>query len=149
MGSYQTEPATNAINNIKPLLCSEEELRQMASIFQTPFQLYDKESILKGARIFNESFAWTRSLTGMSFKNHFAIKATPTPKILKILNEECGMGMDCCSLGELLLCEKLGIKGSLLTTHSSKNIGRPLNLEPLSTWTTFRRLTTSRRHWVV
>ena len=142
MGSYQTEPATNAINNIKPLLCSEEELKQMASIFQTPFQLYDKESILKGARIFNESFAWTRSLTGMSFKNHFAIKATPTPKILKILNEECGMGMDCCSLGELLLCEKLGIKGEdiIFTSNDTQfeeyrkafELGAIINLDDFS-----------------
>ena len=95
----------------KRLPCSEEELREIASQCRTPFYLYDKDTLLKGAKYFYESFAWVRSLTGMQFKNHFAIKSTPTPMILKILHEECDMGMDCISLAELMICEKLGIKG--------------------------------------
>ena len=66
---------------------------------------------MNGAKYFYDSFAWVRSLTGMQFKNHFAVKATPNAMILKILREECGMAMDCCSLGELMLCEKIGIRG--------------------------------------
>lgn len=109
------EKLVNGVNgfiyNYKQLPCSEAELRELASFYPTPFHLYDKQSIVRGAKIFNESFAWTRSLTGVAFKNHFAVKSTPTPKIVKILHEECDMGVDCSSLGELLLCEKLGIKG--------------------------------------
>ena len=66
---------------------------------------------MNGAKYFYDSFAWVRSLTGTHFKNHFAVKATPNPMILKILHEECGMAMDCCSLGELMICEKVGIRG--------------------------------------
>lgn len=99
------------VNCTKPLPCSEIQLRELASVYGTPFQLYNKQEMLKGAKLFNDSFAWTRSLSGTNFKNHFAVKATPTPMILKILHEECHMGMDCSSLEELLLYEKLGIKG--------------------------------------
>ena len=100
-----------AVQDIKPLPCSEEELREVASQYRTPFYLYDKEKIVSGAKFFYDSFAWVRSLTGTQFKNHFAVKATPNPMILKILREECGMAMDCCSLGELMLCEKIGVRG--------------------------------------
>ncbi|KAL9952671.1 hypothetical protein ACROYT_G039960 [Oculina patagonica] len=100
-----------ALSNTKLLPCSEEELRKIASQYRTPFYLYDKERMVNRAKFFYESFAWVHSLTGTSFMNHFAVKATPTPMILKMLHEECNMGMDCSSLGELMLCEKLGIKG--------------------------------------
>lgn len=66
---------------------------------------------MNGAKYFNDSFAWVRSLTGTQFKNHFAVKSTPNPMILKILHDNCDMTMDCSSLGELKICEKLGIKG--------------------------------------
>ena len=100
-----------AVHDTKPLPCSEEELKEMVSQYRTPFYLYDKEKIVKGAKYFYDSFAWVRSLTGTQFKNHFAVKSTPNPVILRILREECDMSMDCSSLGELLLCEKIGIKG--------------------------------------
>ncbi|RMX38805.1 hypothetical protein pdam_00016760 [Pocillopora damicornis] len=107
------ENFSNALKHLrkKPLPCNEPELRKVASQFVTPFYLYDKQKIITGAKHFNDSFAWVQSLTGSSFRNHFAVKATPTPKIMKMLYEDCGMGMDCSSLTELLLCEKLGIKG--------------------------------------
>ncbi|XP_078384736.1 protein TabA-like [Oculina patagonica] len=100
-----------ALLSSKTLPCCEEELRKLASQYRTPFYLYDKEKIVNGANFFYDCFAWVRSLTGTSFKNYFAVKTTPTPMILKMLHEECDMGMDCSSLGELLLCERLGIKG--------------------------------------
>lgn len=110
------------INRAKQLPCGETELRELATLYPTPFHLFDKEELLKRADIFNDSFAWARPLTGTSFKNHFAVKATPTPRILQILHEECHMGMDCCSLGELLLCEKLGIKGEdiMFTSNNTR-----------------------------
>ena len=95
----------------KPLPCSEAELREITSQYPTPFYLYDKVKIVNRAKYFNASFAWTRSLTGSTFKNHFAVKATPNPIILEMLHQECDMGMDCSSLPELILCERLGMKG--------------------------------------
>ena len=73
----------------KPLPCSEEELREMAAEHRTPFYLYDKAKLLNGAKYFYDSFAWVQLLTGTQFKNHFAVKSTPNPMILKILREEC------------------------------------------------------------
>ena len=130
------------VKGTKALPCSEAELRELATLYTTPFHLFDKRKLLKGAEVFNNSFAWTRSLTGTSFKNHFAVKAAPTPKILQILHEECLMGMDCCSLGELLLCEKLGIKGEeiIFTSNNTRfeeyrkafELGAIINLDDYS-----------------
>ncbi len=101
----------DAVLSNKMLPCSEVELRGLASQYPTPFYLYDKVGLENRAKYLNASFAWTRSLTGSTFKNHFAVKATPTAIILKMLHEECDMGLDCSSLEELILCERLGIKG--------------------------------------
>ena len=126
----------------KPLPCSEEELREIASQYRTPFYLYDKEKIVNGAKYFYDSFAWVRSLTGTQFKNHFAVKSTPNAMIVKILNEECHMGMDCSSLGELKICEKLGIKGedimftsnntTLVEYRKAFELGAIINLDDFS-----------------
>ena len=98
------------LRSLKPLPCSEEELREVASQYRTPFYLYDKEKIINGAKYFYESFAWVRLLTWTQFKNHFAVKFTPNPMIVRILCEDCDMAMDCSSLGELMLCKKIGIR---------------------------------------
>ncbi len=45
------------------------------------------------------------------FKEYFAIKATPNPSILKILQEE-GCGGDTASYVELLMADKLGFSES-------------------------------------
>ena len=61
----------------------------------------------------------------INHKEYFAVKATPTPAILKILHEE-GCGTDCSSMAELVISEKSGITGYdaqhpelLLTSHKA------------------------------
>ncbi len=54
-----------------------------------PFHIYDERGIRENARALKAAFAWNRG-----FKEYFAVKATPTPGILKILREE-GCGVDC------------------------------------------------------
>ena len=53
--------------------------------------------------------------------------------IFNILQEKDGMAMNDCLLGELMLCEKLGIKGQDImftsTTPLCKNIAKPLKWE--------------------
>ena len=61
-----------ALRSLKPLPCSEEELREITSQYRTPFYLSDKEKIVNEAKYFYDSFAWARSLTGTQFTNHFA-----------------------------------------------------------------------------
>ena len=85
---------------------TRERLEEICKEYPTPFHIYDEAGIRATARAVNEAFAWNPG-----FKEYFAVKATPTPGILKILKEE-GCGADCSSLTELLLSERCGITGT-------------------------------------
>ena len=78
---------------------------EAAARFPTPFHLYDEAGIRRTARSIREAFAWNPD-----FKEYFAVKALPNPVILGILREE-GLGMDCSSLTELMISERLGFRG--------------------------------------
>ena len=71
-----------------------EKAREIAQSVPTPFHLYDEEGIRARARQINEAFAWNPG-----FREYFAVKATPNPYLLKILQEE-GCGVDCSSYTE-------------------------------------------------
>jgi diaminopimelate decarboxylase len=89
----------------KPFVTSEQ-LQRIAETYPTPYHLYDEKGIRENARRLKAAFSWNPG-----FREFFAVKATPTPKILKILHEE-GCGADCSSMTELLLSERVGITGS-------------------------------------
>ncbi len=97
----------------KRIPLSKTELEAIAVEYPTPFHIYDEKAIRKNARAFYQAFSW---ISG--FKNHFAVKACPNPTILRILHEE-GMGVDCSSLPELLLSEKVGFKGEEIVFTSN------------------------------
>lgn len=59
------------------------------------------------------AFAWAPRYT-----QYFAVKATPTPRILQILREE-GSGADCSSLPELRLAERTGFVGEQICFTSN------------------------------
>jgi diaminopimelate decarboxylase len=80
-------------------------LEDVAARYGTPVHLYDERGITANAKAMIDAFAWNPG-----FRQHFAVKATPTPAILSILHDT-GMGMDCSSLAELELCRRLGIPG--------------------------------------
>lgn len=61
----------------------------------------------------NKAFSWNKG-----YKEFFAVKATPTPAILKILHEE-GCGVDCASYVELLMSDKCGFDGSEMMFSSN------------------------------
>ena len=84
---------------------TKEQLEDIASRYATPFYLYDEKGIRETARRVNKAFSWNKG-----FKEYFAVKATPTPGILKILHEE-GCGADCSSYTELLMADAVGFKG--------------------------------------
>lgn len=73
--------------------------------YATPFHLYDERGIRATARRLNQAFAWNPG-----FREYFAVKALPTPAILRILGEE-GCGLDCASQTELLLAKACGFAG--------------------------------------
>ena len=84
-------------------------LAQAQEIIQdvpTPFHLYDEKGIRENARRLNQAFSWNKG-----YKEYFAVKATPNPYLLKILQEE-GCGVDCSSYTELMLSQACGFSGS-------------------------------------
>ena len=88
----------------KPFVTAEQ-LEDIAARYPTPFHLYDAQGIRENARRLKAAFSWNPG-----YREYFAVKATPTPAILKILQEE-GCGVDCSSYTELLMSEACGFKG--------------------------------------
>lgn len=91
--------------NEKTLPVSEARLEEIIAEYPTPFHIYDAKGIVDNIRRFIKAFSWAKD-----FKEYFAVKATPNPYIMRLLQKE-GVGADCSSLAELILCEKVGITG--------------------------------------
>ena len=87
---------------MKKTFVTNEQLKEIVKEYPTPFHLYDEKGIRENARRLKDAFAWNKG-----FKEYFAVKATPNPFLLKILQEE-GCGTDCSSMTELMLSEALG-----------------------------------------
>ena len=81
------------------------QLEKIVQDYPTPFHLYDEAGIRQNVRALKAAFAWNPG-----YKEYFAVKATPTPGILKLLRDE-GCGLDCSSYTELLLAQKCGVTG--------------------------------------
>jgi len=95
----------NQNNRILPF--TTDEIYNLIKLYGTPLQLYDGESIKKNA--LNFMYHFKSCLPG--FKQFFAVKALPNPNILKLL-VDCGMGLDCSSISELKLAQKINISGN-------------------------------------
>ena len=116
----------------KPFV-TKAQLDEILKTYPTPFHLYDEKGIRENARRLNKAFAWNPG-----FREYFAVKATPTPAILKILHEE-GCGADCSSLSELVMSERCGIRGEEIMFSSNatppeefvkaKELGAIINLD--------------------
>ena len=121
--------------NEKRIPLSREQLEELTEQYPTPFHIYDERSIRENARSIYNKFSWVSG-----FRNHFAVKACPNPVIMNILREE-GMGVDCSSLPELILSEKVGFKGEEIVFTSNDtppeefaaaaNLGAVINLDDL------------------
>ena len=83
-----------------------EQVQDMVKKYPTPFHLYDEKGIRENARKLNKAFSWNKG-----YKEYFAVKATPNPFLLKILQEE-GCGVDCSSLTELMMSDACGFSGA-------------------------------------
>ena len=92
---------------------TREQLEQICKDYPTPFHIYDEKGIRATARAVNRAFSWNKG-----FREYFAVKATPTPGILKILKEE-GCGVDCSSLTELMMSDRCGFHGSEIMFSSN------------------------------
>src|SRR6266567_3410392 len=89
------------------------EIEAIIKIHQTRFHIYDEKAIRDNAKKLLKTFSWNSG-----FKEYFAVKALPNPHILLLLKEE-GFGADCSSLTELVLAEKVGLRGEEIMFSSN------------------------------
>ncbi|MCP4505256.1 MAG: diaminopimelate decarboxylase, partial [Fuerstiella sp.] len=90
----------------------------------------------ESCRSLNSAFSWSDG-----FRNYFAVKATPNPHIMSIVKEE-SLGADCSSRAELMLAEKIGLRGEqvMFTSNNTpvfefqaaKDLGAVLNLDDIT-----------------
>ena len=108
----------------------------IAEQYPTPFYLYDERGIRETVRALHAAFAWCPG-----FREYFAVKALPNPYILQILKQE-GLGADCSSVAELVLSERVGIRGEdiMFTSNNTLaheyrkavDLGAVINLDDLT-----------------
>ena len=115
---------------------SQAKLEEIIKEYPTPFHIYDEKTIRQNLRKLKAAFAWAPE-----FREHFAVKATPNPRIVQVLAEE-GAGTDCSSLPELLISQAAGVTGEkiMLTSNDTPadefqkaiELGAIINLDDLS-----------------
>ncbi|MGI6594049.1 MAG: diaminopimelate decarboxylase [Christensenellales bacterium] len=97
----------------KPFV-SLEKIKEIAKTYPTPFHIYDQKGIVNNMNELLDAFSWNKG-----FKEYFAVKATPSPEIIKLLKKG-GCGVDCSSYTELLMAEKLGFSGDEIMFSSNE-----------------------------
>lgn len=120
----------------KKLPFSKEQIEKLTEKYPTPFHIYDEKGIIDYAKYFNNCFSWNEG-----FKEYYAIKACPNPYLMKILKNQ-NFGIDCSSLAELILAEKVGLRGDEIMFTSNDTpaeeyqkaleLGAILNLDDIS-----------------
>lgn len=120
----------------KTLPFSKEQIEKIIEKYPTPFHIYDEKGMVEYARYFNQCFDWNEG-----FKEYYAIKAAPNPYLMKILRKE-GFGIDCSSMAELMLAEKVGLRGEeiMFTSNDTpaeeyqkaNELGAIINLDDIS-----------------
>ncbi len=96
----------------KPFV-TKEKAEEIIEKFPTPFHLYDEKGIRKNVENVKKAFSWNPG-----FREYFAVKATPTPALIKMLGEyDCGC--DCSSMTELMLSQAMGFTGDKIMFSSN------------------------------
>jgi diaminopimelate decarboxylase len=88
----------------KPFV-TRKQVEEIVKTYPTPFHIYDEAGIINNARAVQDAFSWNKG-----FREYFAVKATPNPRLLEIL-KSCGCGFDCSSMTELMLSGAVGASG--------------------------------------
>ena len=120
----------------KQIPFSKKQIEKIIEQTPTPFHIYDEKGIREYARKFTRIFSWNPG-----FKEYYAIKSAPNPYLMKIMREE-GFGIDCSSMAELVIAEKLGMKGDEIMFTSNDTpayeykkaiqLGAIINLDDIS-----------------
>lgn len=111
-------------------------IQALTQQYPTPFHVYDEAGIVSTAKSLESAYAWAPSYT-----NFYAVKALPNPAVLSVL-QKAGMGLDCSSLPELVLAERLGFTGDRIMFTSNDTprdefvkaheLGATINLDDIS-----------------
>ena len=122
--------------NEKKFPLSAEETHALIERYPTPFHIYDEAKIRANFRRLRDAFAWAPH-----FREHFAVKALPNPRIVQLLHEE-GAGTDCSSIAELVISEAAGVTGEeiMLTSNDTPydefqkaiELGAVINLDDIT-----------------
>jgi diaminopimelate decarboxylase len=120
----------------KLLPFTREEILKIVQTHPTPFHIYDEKAIRENARALAKAFSWAEG-----FREFFAVKACPNPHIVSIMKEE-GFGADSSSMAELVMCERLGLRGErvMFTSNDTpsaeyvkaRELGAIINLDDIS-----------------
>jgi len=112
-------------------------LDKITTHFGTPFHIYDERGIRATGNDLKTAFSEIDI-----FREYYAVKALPNPRILTIM-KEMGFGFDCSSIAELKLSRQVGARGEeiMFTSNNTserefeeaaKDGGSILNLDDLS-----------------
>ncbi len=113
-----------------------EQIEKIAGKYPTPFHIYDEAGIRKNCENVKKAFSWNKG-----FREYFAVKATPNPYILRIMNDY-DFGFDCSSEAELVLSDAVGADGMHIMFSSNEtpareyalaaNLGAIINLDDIT-----------------
>ena len=128
---------------MRTLPFDRDKLEEIAAKWPTPFHVYDAKAIRANARRLKKAFAWNKG-----FREYFAVKATPNPHLMKLL-QASGFGSDCSSLAELVLAERVGNVGEAIMFTSNDTpaeefrkaweLGAIINFDDIGHWECFLR----------
>ena len=121
---------------MKKAFITKEQVDEIVKSYPTPFHIYDEKGIRENAKAVQEAFAWNPG-----FREYFAVKATPNPYLIQIL-QEYGCGTDCSSMTELMLSKAMGMEGETIMFSSNdtpfeeytyaNEIGAIINLDDIT-----------------
>lgn len=95
---------------------TKEDALKWASQYSTPFYVYDEEGIRECVNDLYKAFSWNEG-----FQEKFAVKAAPTPGLLRLL-KSLGCGADCASESEVLMALASDISGHNIIFSSNETL---------------------------
>ena len=87
-------------------------LPQIIDFFGTPFHIFDEKGIVETGAYLQNIFQ------GIPFQEYYAVKALPTPAILRLM-KQLSFGLDCSSPSELMLARRNGFAGEEIMFSSN------------------------------
>ena len=125
-------PDTAAVNPAGGLLIAGCDLSRLAVEHGTPLYVLDEQTVCTTAEVFTAALG--RYYPARSTV-HYASKAFLNTAIAQLM-VECGLGLDCVSLGELSVARRAGV--DLQAVHLHGNAKPPAELEQALAWGTGR-----------